>query len=111
MRETAMVREAESGAAKSAEDIEVRGFGGECKRERGKGGFTVEAGASQARAGQEVGDGFQAVKKDSMARAQKCQQAEIGTVPGLDRRRTLRARALAWSCVQSSTNDFSLDNA
>ena len=66
MREAAMVGETEGGAADAAEDIEVWGFGGEGERERGERGLAVESGASQACAGQEVGDGFQSVSKDSM---------------------------------------------
>jgi hypothetical protein len=61
-----MVREAEGGATEAAEDVQVRGFGGERERERGQRGFAVEPGAPQAGAGQEVSDGFQAVRKDSM---------------------------------------------
>ncbi len=66
MGKAAMMGEAKSGAADSAEHIEVWRFGGERERERGQRGLAVESGASQAGAGQEVGDGFQAVKKDSM---------------------------------------------
>jgi hypothetical protein len=61
-----MVGEAEGGAAESAKNVEVGSFRGEGKRERGQRGLAVESGASHASAGQEVGDGFQAVKKDSM---------------------------------------------
>jgi hypothetical protein len=64
-----MVREAESGPAQTAEDIEIWCFGGERERECRQRGLAIESGASQARAGQEVSDGFQAIKKDSMGRA------------------------------------------
>ncbi len=56
-----MVGEAEGGTAQAAENIEIGGFGGEREGERGQRGLAVEAGASEAGAGQEVGQGFQAV--------------------------------------------------
>ena len=64
VRETAMVSKSEGGAADPAEDVEIRGFSGECERKRGKSGLAIESGAPHAGAGQEVGDGFQAVWKD-----------------------------------------------
>ena len=73
VREAAMMREAKGRAADAAQDIEIRGFGGERERERGKGGLTIESGASHTRAGQEVGDRFQAVKRILWGCAEKCQ--------------------------------------
>ena len=66
MGEAAMMGEAEGWTAEAAEDVKVRSFGVEGQRERGQRGLAIEAGASHAGAGQEMGDGFQAVKKDSM---------------------------------------------
>jgi hypothetical protein len=68
-----MMREAERGAAEAAEDVEVWSFGGERERERGQRGLAVEPGASQARASQEVGNGFQSVKRILWGRVRECQ--------------------------------------
>jgi hypothetical protein len=60
--ESAMVGEAECRAASDARDhVQVGSLGGERQRERGQRGLAVKAGASQASAGQEVGDGFQVI--------------------------------------------------
>ena len=66
MCKSAMVREAEGGAAEAAEDIEIWCFGSQRERECRQRGLAVEPGTPQAGAGQEVSDGFQAVRKDSM---------------------------------------------
>ena len=71
--ETPMMSKSEGGAADSAEDVEIRGFSGECERKRGQRGLAIEPGASHAGAGQEVGDGFQAVWKDCRGAGRKCQ--------------------------------------
>lgn len=68
-----MVREAESRAAEAAEHIEIGGFSGQRERKRGERSFPVEPGASQAGAGQEVSNGFQAVKRILWGCAGKCQ--------------------------------------
>ena len=63
MGKSAMVGESERRATNHAgNNVEIRGFGGEGQRERGQSRLAVESGASQAGAGQEVGDGFQAVR-------------------------------------------------
>ena len=62
MREATMMGKTEGGSAQTAEYVEVWGFGGERERKRGQGGLAIESGASQTSAGQEVSDGFQAVK-------------------------------------------------
>jgi hypothetical protein len=56
------VGEGEGGSAEASENVEVGGFGGEGKGKRGQRGLAVESGSSQTSAGQEVGDGFQAVE-------------------------------------------------
>lgn len=61
MRKTAMMCEAEGAPAKASENIEVGSFRRERKRQRGERCFSVQPGASQGRAEQEVGDGFQSV--------------------------------------------------
>src|ERR1700739_1619370 len=66
MCKAAMVREAERGTAEAAEDVQVWSFGGERERKSSQSSLAVEPGASHTGAGQEVGDGFQAVRKDSM---------------------------------------------
>ncbi len=42
----------------SPDDVQVGSFGGERHGERGVGGFTVEAGATEAGSGKEMGDGI-----------------------------------------------------
>ncbi len=64
--EAAMMGEAERGATETAKHVDVGSFSGERKRERGQRRLAVESGASHTSAGQKVGDGFQAVKKDFM---------------------------------------------
>ena len=59
--DAAMVLETFDGAGKSPDDVEVGGFGGEHGSQRGVGSFAIESGASDAGAGQEVGDGFHSV--------------------------------------------------
>ena len=71
MGESAMMGEAKSGAADTAKHIEVRRFGGERQRESGQSSLAIEAGAPQTCAGQEVGNGFQAVSKDCRGRWEK----------------------------------------
>lgn len=71
MGESAMMGEAESRSADAAEDVEVWRFGGERQRERGQRSLAIESGAPQACAGQEVGNGFQAVSKDCRGRWEK----------------------------------------
>jgi hypothetical protein len=64
-----MVSEAEGAAVKGSEDIQVRGFGGEGQRERGERGLAIESGAPEAGAGQEMSEGFQAVRRILVCRA------------------------------------------
>ena len=60
--EAAMMGKSEDRAAdETAEDVEIRSFGGEREGQRGQRCLAVQAGASQARAGQKVGEGFQAI--------------------------------------------------
>jgi hypothetical protein len=73
MRKATMMREPERRAAETAEDVQVWSFGGERERKRSQSSLAVEPGASQAGAGQEVGDGFQAVKRILWARVRECQ--------------------------------------
>ena len=61
MGNAAMMFETFDGAGKSPDDIEVGGFGGEYGGQGGVGGFAIESGASDACAGQEMGDGFHSV--------------------------------------------------
>jgi hypothetical protein len=56
-----MVGEAEGRAAETSEDIEIGSLGGEREGQRGQRCLAVQPGTSQARAGQEVSDGFQAI--------------------------------------------------
>ena len=51
----------ESRTAEAAEDVEVRSFCGERKRQRGQRRFAVEAGAAEACASEKMSDGFQVV--------------------------------------------------
>ena len=76
VRETAMMSKSEGGAADPAEDVEIRGFSGECARKRGKCGLAIESGAPHAGAGQKVCDGFQAVWKDCRGGGKKCQAGD-----------------------------------
>ena len=71
MGEAAVVSEAKGPAAKTSNDVEIRRLCGERQRERGERRLAVESGAPQARAGQEVGDGFQAVREILFRRASK----------------------------------------
>ena len=66
MGEAAMMGKGEGATVEATENIEIGSFGGKSERERGQRGLTVESGASHAGTGQEVGDGFQASRKDSM---------------------------------------------
>ena len=59
MGESPMVGETVDLALEAAENVQVRGFGGQRHRGRGQRGFPVETGTPQAGAGQEVGDRFQ----------------------------------------------------
>ena len=59
--DAAVVLEAFDGAGKSPDDVEVGGFGGEDGCHGCVGGFAVEAGASDACAGEEVRDGLHGV--------------------------------------------------
>src|SRR5580704_9389614 len=77
--------EGEGAAFETTEHVEIGGFGGEGERERGQRGLTVESGSSHTSAGQEVGNGFQAIKKDSMGRWGEMPRAgdlSCGLVPG-----------------------------
>jgi len=58
--ESAMMRKTERRAFHARENIQIRCFGGKCKRERGERRLAIQPGASQARPGQEVSDRFQA---------------------------------------------------
>jgi len=83
VRKAAMVREGESWTSEAAEDVEVGGFSGEREREGGQSGLAVEAGASQACAGQEVGDRFQAGRRivgDALVNANPCEIYFVGEI-------------------------------
>ena len=56
-----MMCEGENPAFKLAEHVQVRCFGSQCDRGRGQCRFAIESGASQTRAGQEMGERFQSV--------------------------------------------------
>jgi len=66
MRETAMVIEGEGGSAEAAEDVEIGGFGGKGEGGGSERGFTVQAGAAEVGAKQEMGDGFQGKSLDEI---------------------------------------------
>ena len=75
MSEAAMVGKGESRATEASENVEVGSFGGEGERERGQRGLTVESDTPEASAGQEVGNGFQAVRKIVGAKGRNVQGA------------------------------------
>ena len=62
MGESAMMGKAESWAAETAENVQIRSLRGEGECERGQRGLAVESGAAHACTGQEVGDRFQGLK-------------------------------------------------
>ena len=55
-----MMRKTERRAFDARKNIQIRCFGGKCKRERGERRLAIQPGAPQARPGQEVSDRFQA---------------------------------------------------
>src|SRR5580765_3738548 len=61
-----MMLEAEGASPIASDDVNVRSFRRKRESQRGQRRFAVEPGAAHARAGQKVGDGFQAVKKYSI---------------------------------------------
>lgn len=61
MRESTMMLETDCWPPVTANNIKIGRFGRQSQRERGKRRFAIEAGASHARAGQKVSEGFQAV--------------------------------------------------
>jgi len=61
MRESAVMRKGERSSSKTAQDVEVGSFGGQRERERGERRLAIEPGAPHTRAGQKVGERFQAV--------------------------------------------------
>ena len=61
MREAAMMREAKSPPPETSDNVHIRRFGGQSERKSRERRFAIEPGATQACAGQEVSDGFQAV--------------------------------------------------
>ncbi len=61
MRKSAVMREAESSPAETAQDVEIGRLGSQRKSERGERRLAIESGASDTRAGQKVCDRFQAV--------------------------------------------------
>ena len=61
MREASMMLETNCGSPEPADNVEIGHLGRQSQRERRKRRFAIEPGASQARAGQKVSDGFQAV--------------------------------------------------
>src|SRR6266576_1127151 len=61
MREATMMFETNGRPPETANNVEIRRFGRQSQRERGQRRFAIEAGASHARAGQKVSQGFQAV--------------------------------------------------
>ncbi len=56
-----MVSEGKGGTAKASDHVKIGSLCRERERERSEGGLTIQSGAPHARAGQEVGDGFQAL--------------------------------------------------
>ena len=62
MGKAAMVCESKSTSPELANDVQVGDLGSKRKRKRRQRRLTIEAGASHARAGQEVGNRFQAVE-------------------------------------------------
>ncbi len=68
-----MMGEAEGRSANAAKHVKIGSFGGERHGDGGEGGFAVKAGASQAGAGQDVGDGFQAVGGILLCGSEICQ--------------------------------------
>lgn len=63
MGEATMMGETECAPAKASENVEIGSFRRKRKRQRGKRCLAVQPGAPHARAEQEVGDGFQAVRR------------------------------------------------
>ena len=57
VRNTAVMLEGNEGSAKTHENVEIGGFGGERHCERSVGCFAVEAGSAQAGSGHEMSDG------------------------------------------------------
>ncbi len=65
--EAAMMLKGDQRPAEAPRDVEVRRFGGQGHGQRGICGLAVEAGAAQACAGEEVGDGFHRFVKECLA--------------------------------------------
>jgi hypothetical protein len=61
MREATMMGETNCWSPETANNVEIRRFGRQSQRERGKRRFAIEPGAAHARASQKVSEGFQAV--------------------------------------------------
>ena len=66
--ESAMVGKAERTAVEAGENIQIGSFGGERERERGQHSLAVQPGAAHAGAGEEMGEGFQAIYNSILPR-------------------------------------------
>jgi len=92
MGEAAMVSETERGTAKTTKNVQIGSLGGERHCERGQRRLAVESDASEAGAGQEVGDRFQSVRGILFRRYEMRHQRRTGRLSEVNLTREFGAR-------------------